>query len=179
MKYLMAGSQAWKSQAKKVKGEFSAVAATARLLFGQNQGGGAVLRVGGARANCKNSKAEAPRAMVCWVCGRNRQDCLANFGLEATIDGQWEVVLLMGAIYRHIPAKRRILDYGLHGVLRVTICGISSMRDALSAATGRSAAVVARNFFRPILDVASMAAKTVTRGRMAKSNENRQRKGRR
>ena len=38
-------------------------------------------------ANCKNFKAEAPRAMVCWVCGRNGPDCLANFGLEATIDG--------------------------------------------------------------------------------------------
>ena len=84
--------------------------------------------------------------MVCWVCGRNRADCLANFGLEATIDGWREVVLPMGAIYRHIPAKRRIPDYGLHGVLRVTICGISGMRDAVSAATGKSAAVVVRNF---------------------------------
>ena len=51
-------------------------------------------------ANCKNFKAEASQAMVCWVCGRNRADCLANFGLEATIDGWWEVVLPMGAIYR-------------------------------------------------------------------------------
>ena len=34
VKYLMAGSQAWKSQAEKVKGELSAVAATARLLHG-------------------------------------------------------------------------------------------------------------------------------------------------
>ena len=39
MKYLMAGSQAWKSQAEKVKGELSAVAATARLLLGQKEGG--------------------------------------------------------------------------------------------------------------------------------------------
>ena len=85
--------------------------------------------------------------MVSWVCGRYRQDCPANFGLEATIDWQWKAVLPMGAIYRHIPAKRRIPDYGLHGVLRVTICGISGMRDAVSAATGKSAAVVARNFF--------------------------------
>ena len=38
--YLMAGSQAWKSRAEKVKGELSAVAATVRLLLGQNQGGG-------------------------------------------------------------------------------------------------------------------------------------------
>ena len=40
VKYLMAGSQAWNPQADKVKGEFSAVAATARLLLGQHQGGG-------------------------------------------------------------------------------------------------------------------------------------------
>ena len=49
-------------------------------------------------ANCKNFKAEASQAMVCWVCGRNRADCLANFSLEATVDGWWEVVLPMGAI---------------------------------------------------------------------------------
>ena len=59
---------------------------------------------------------------------------VANFGLEATIDGWWEVVLPMGPIYKHIPAKLRIPDYGLHGVLQVTICGISGMRDAVSAA---------------------------------------------
>ena len=35
-----AGSQAWKSGAEKVKGELSAVAATARLLFGHKEGGG-------------------------------------------------------------------------------------------------------------------------------------------
>ena len=39
MKYLMAGSQAWKSQVEKVKGELSAVAATARPLLGQKEGG--------------------------------------------------------------------------------------------------------------------------------------------
>ena len=121
-------------------------------------------------ATCKNFKAEASQAMVYWVCGRNLVDCLANFGLEATINGWSEVVLPMRAIYRHITAKRRIPDYGLHRVLRVTICGISGMRDAVSAATGKSAAVVVRNFLQPILDVARMAAKTVTKGRMAKGN---------
>ena len=39
VKYLMAGSQAWKSQVEKVKGELSAVAATARLLLSQKEGG--------------------------------------------------------------------------------------------------------------------------------------------
>ena len=40
VKYLMAGSQAWKSLAEKVRGELSAVAATARPLLGQKEGGG-------------------------------------------------------------------------------------------------------------------------------------------
>ena len=39
VKYLMAGSQAWKSQAQKVKGELLAVAATTCLLLGQKEGG--------------------------------------------------------------------------------------------------------------------------------------------
>ena len=78
-------------------------------------------------ANCQNWKAEAPQASVCWVCGCNRAQCLANFGLEDTMDSWWDVVLPFGAIYRHIAASRRILDYGLHGVLCVTIHGISGM----------------------------------------------------
>ena len=109
--------------------------------------------------------------MVCWVCGRIMADCLA--GLEATIDGWWEVVLPMEAIYRHIPAKHGIRDYGLHGVLRVTLCGIRGMRDAVSAATGKSAAVVVLNFFQP----ARMAAKTATNGRTAKGNDSANAKG--
>ena len=38
-------------------------------------------------------------------------------------------------------------------------------------ATGKCTAVVVRNFFQPILDVARMAAKTVTKGRMARGND--------
>ena len=117
-------------------------------------------------AYCKNWKAEAPQALVSWVCGCNRAQCLANFGLEDTIDGRWDVVLPIGAIYRHIAADRRIPDYGLHGGLCVTICGISGMRDAVAAATGKSAVVVVCNLFKPILDVARIKPKTVTKGRL-------------
>ena len=46
-----------------------------------------------------------------------------------------------GAINRHIPPNHRIPNYRLHGVLRVTIGGISGMRDAVSAATGQSSAI--------------------------------------
>ena len=38
-------------------------------------------------ANCKNWKAKAPQASVCWFYGRNRADRLANLGLESIIDG--------------------------------------------------------------------------------------------
>ena len=97
------------------------------------------------RANCKNWKAEAPQALVCWVCGCNRAQCLANFGLEYTIHGWWDVVLPIGVIYQHIAVDRRIPDYGLHGVLCVTKCGISGMHAVVAAATGKSADVVVRN----------------------------------
>ena len=80
---------------------------------------------------------------------------------EGTIDGWWEVVLPIGAMNRHIAADRRIPDFGLHGVLRVTICGISGMCDAVAATTGKSATVVVRNLFQPILDVARIQAKMV------------------
>ena len=91
--------------------------------------------------------------MVCWACGCNRVQFLANFGLEDTIDGWWDVMLPIAAIYQHIAADRRIPD-GLHGVLCVTICGISGMRDTMAAATGKSADVIVHNLFQPILDVA-------------------------
>ena len=38
-------------------------------------------------------------------------------------------------IYRRIAANRRILDYGLHGVLRVTTRGILGTRHTVAAAT--------------------------------------------
>ena len=123
-------------------------------------------------ANCNNWKAEAPQAMVSWVCGCNRAQCLANFGSEDTIDGRWDVVLPIGATYRHIAADGLIPDYGLHGVLRVTICGISGMHDEVAAATGKSAAVLLRYFFHPILDVARIQAKTVTKGRLNNDKAN-------
>ena len=124
-------------------------------------------------AHCKNWKAEAPQALMCWVCGCNRAPCIANFGLEDTIDFWWDVVLPIGAISVHIAADRCIPDYGLHGVLRVTICGISGMRDAVAAATGKSVAVVVHNFFQAILDVARIQAKTVTKGRLNNDKANR------
>ena len=109
---------------------------------------------------------------MCWVCGCNRAQCLTNLGLEDTIDGWWEG-LPIGAIYRHIAADRCNPDYTLHGVLCVTICGILGMCNAVAATTGKSAAVVLRNLFLPILDVARIQAKTVTKGRLNNDKANR------
>ena len=98
-------------------------------------------------ANYKNWKAEAPQASVCWVCASYWAQRLTNSGLESTIDRWWEVVLPVGALYRYIAAGRRIPDYGLRGVLCVTICGISGMRDAVATTTGKPAACVVHNLF--------------------------------
>ena len=46
------------------------------------------------------------------------------------------------------------------------------MRDAVAAATGKSAAVVVRNLFQPILDVARIQAKMVTKGRLNNGKAN-------
>ena len=71
-----------------------------------------------------------------------------------------------GAIYRHIAADGHNPNYGFHGVLLITICGISGMRDAVVVGTGRSAAVVVRKLSQPILDVPRIQVKTVTEGRL-------------
>ena len=68
-----------------------------------------------------------------------------QLGVGNIIDGWWEVVLAICAIYRHIVADRCNQNYGLHGVLYVTIHGISGVRDAVASATGKSAAVFLRN----------------------------------
>ena len=102
-------------------------------------------------------------ATMFFLCADNRAECIASFGLVNTIDGWWNIVLPIGAIYRHIPSDCRIPDDGLHGVPHVTTCGISGMRDEVSAATGKPTAVAVRNFLQPILDVAHMEVKMVTK----------------
>ena len=70
------------------------------------------------------------------------------------------------------PTPSPVPDYGLHGVLCVTICGISVMRDAVAAAMGKSAAVVVRNLFQPILDVVYIQANTVAKGTLNSDKAN-------
>ena len=54
-------------------------------------------------------------------------------------------------------------DYGLHGVLRVLLCGINGTRDVVVQLTGKGPATVARTMLQPVLDEARLAARTCTR----------------
>ena len=48
-----------------------------------------------------------------------------------TTDDSWPLLELpIGALYTDINVDRRVLEYGLHCVLRVTICGFLGMKDA-------------------------------------------------
>ena len=101
-------------------------------------------------SGCNNWKAESPLVIVCWVCGFNRADFLANFGTKQTIEMMWDANLPISAIYRHISPARRIPHAGLHGVMWVCICCINGMRDCVVVATGKSPAVVARTLLQPV-----------------------------
>ena len=106
---------------------------------------------------------ESPHAIVCWVCGRNRADCLAKFGTKQTIEMMRDSNLPISVVYRHISPAHRIPDCGLHGVMWVCICGIYGMRDAVAVFIGKLPAVVARTLLQPIPNVARLAAKICMR----------------
>ena len=82
------------------------------------------------------------------MCGCNRAQCLANFGLEDTFDGLWDVVLPILAIYRFMAYDRRILDYKLHGV-RLVSCTfhVHVIHGLLSNATRLACGVVPNRHF--------------------------------
>ena len=81
---------------------------------------------------------------------------------SSAIDGTCQPAIGIGAIYRTITGDRRVPDYGLHGVLRVLLCGINGTQDLIVQRTGKAAATVARTMLQPILDEARLAAKTCT-----------------
>ena len=62
-----------------------------------------------------------------------------------------------------IASDKRVPHYGLHGVLRVLLCGINGTRDLVVQLTGKAAATVARTMLQPVLDEARLAARTCTR----------------
>ena len=127
-------------------------------------------------AGCQNWKAESRGATVWWVCMRNRALCLATFGTASAIDGSWEGVVAIGAIYRTITSDRRVPDYGLHGVLRVLLCvvssGINGTRDPVVQLTGKAPATLACTMLQPVLDEARLAAQTCTRASLNNDKAN-------
>ena len=109
---------------------------------------------------CTNWNAKPPHTIVCWVCGRNRAGCQANFGTKQRMRDSNHPI---GAASRHISPTRRIPDYGLHGYMPVFVCGMYGMRVFAVAATEKLPAVVTCTLLQPILNVARLAAKTCTR----------------
>ena len=123
-------------------------------------------------AGCQNWKAESPGATVCWVCMCNRALCLATFGTASAIDGNWEGAVAMGAIYSTITRDRRVPDNGLHGVLRVPLCGINGTRHLVVQLTGKALATVARTMLQPVLGEARLAARTCSRASLNNDKAN-------
>ena len=118
------------------------------------------------------ASSESPAATVCWVCMRNRALCLATFGTASAIDGNWEGAVAIGAIYRTITSDRRVPNYGLHGVLRVPLCGINGTQDLVVQLTRKAPATVACTMLQPVLDEARLAARTCTRASLNNDKAN-------
>ena len=136
-------------------GEHKVVGKNFELLFnaGLSEEQAKVLMVG-----YQKWRAESPGATVCCLCMRSRALCLATFGTSSAIDGEWIGAVAIGAIYRTITGDTQVPDYGLHGVLRVPLCGINGTRVLIVQLTGKSPATVARTMLQPILDAAPLAA---------------------
>ena len=124
---------------------------------------------------CQNWKAESPGARVCLICMQNRAQCLAAFGTASAIDAVWQGAVAIGSLCGTIAGDRRVPDCGLHGVLRVLLCGINGTRDLVVQLTRKVPATVARTMSHPILDDARLAAKTCTHASL--NNEKANRKG--
>ena len=95
--------------------------------------------------------------------------CLAAFGTTSAIDAHSAGAVAISSIYRTITGDRRVPDYGLHGVLRVSLCGINGTRDLVVQLTGNAPTIVACTMLQPILDQARVVAKTCMRASL--SNE--------
>ena len=112
---------------------------------------------------------------MCGVCMRSRALCLATFGTASAIDAGWIGAVAICAIYSTITRDGRVPNYGLHGVLRVLLCGINGTRDLVAQLTGKAPAIVAHTMLQPVLDEATLAARTCTRASL--NNEKANNKG--
>ena len=103
----------------------------------------------------------------------NRAACLATLGKASAIDSNWEGTVAIGALGRTIASDRQVPDYGLHGVLRVLLCGINGTRDLVVQLTGKEAATVACTMLQPVLDETRPAARTCARASLNNDKGNR------
>ena len=75
-------------------------------------------------------------------------------------------------IDRTIASDRRVPDYGLHGVLRVQLCGINGTPDLVVQLTRKASASVARTMLQPVLDEARLAGRTCARASLNNDKAN-------
>ena len=88
------------------------------------------------------------------------------------MDGNWEGTVAIGAIYRTITSDRRVPDYGVHGVVRVLLCGTNGTLDLVVQLIGKAPATVARTMLQSVLDEARLAARTCTRASLNNDKAN-------
>ena len=128
-------------------------------------------------AGCQNWKVGSPGATVCLVCMCSRALCPATFGTAGAIDADLIGAVAIGAIYRTITWDWRVPDYGLHGLLRVLLCGINGTRELVVQLKYKAPAVVARTMLQPVSDEARLDSRTCTRASLNNQKANTKSKG--
>ena len=125
------------------------------LFFLLADGKGHVLMSG-----CRAFKYKGESGCVCWCCGKNLEEVLKAFG--KMIDDPLSGVVLVSAIFKDIPPSRRPPDFGLHGVARVTFCGLYGMVTYVARKTNKGKATIAVCVQR-ILDEDRVKSGTMTK----------------
>ena len=90
----------------------------------------------------------------------------------SAIEADWQPAVAIGSIFRTITGDGRVPDYGLHGVLRVLLCGTNGTRDLVVQLIGQAPATVAQTILQPILDETRLAPKTCTRASLNNEKAN-------
>ena len=112
-----------------------------------------------ALSGCDGFNSVGASAVVCWLCGHNRETCLQLFG-----DGEGKLLETFewtGAYLHSIPPSARVPDYGLHGVHRVVVNGLHGLLDALQEHHGWSKKVACR-WVQFYLNPVRLAARTAS-----------------
>ena len=87
-------------------------------------------------AGCNAWTTEGEDGCVCWCCQQSRPAILRGFGLPATILAALAQSIRLTGVMRVILPVYRVPDFGLHGCLRCTVCGLKEHALILSQVTG-------------------------------------------